>query len=173
MSLTNFTLSAHIVILRRLRMELSVMLIFNIWWLLTISRAKILKVKFLNCQKLLLSNNFFKLYSLLGCCIKSQVVLPLAFCARMRLKWSAVDVLASMQGEEGEGGKEVGRLSPLSHISAHKSPCPPHCQLCYSAFLEIFHGSGNFGSHTSADNLARRWTAILQTCQICQIGKSK
>ena len=41
-------------------------------------------------------------------------------------------------GEEGEGGKEVGRLSPLSHISPHKSPCPPHCQLCYSTFLGNF-----------------------------------
>ena len=40
--------------------------------------------------------------------------------------------------DAGEGGEE---LSSMSHISAHKSPCPPHCQLCYSTFLGNFRHS--------------------------------
>ena len=36
------------------------------------------------------------------------------------------------------GERRVGELSPMSHISAHKSPCPPHCQLCYSTLFRYF-----------------------------------
>ena len=70
MSLTNFTLSAHIVILRRLRMELSVMLIFHIWWLLTISKAESgsSTARSYYCQIIV-----FKVYSLLSCCIRRGV----------------------------------------------------------------------------------------------------
>ena len=46
---------------------------------------------------------------------------------------------AGRGGGVGEGGeRRVGELSPMSHISAHKSPCPPHCQLCYSTLLRYF-----------------------------------
>ena len=41
-------------------------------------------------------------------------------------------------GRGGGGERRVGELSPMSHISAHKSPCPPHCQLCYSTLFRNF-----------------------------------
>ena len=63
---------------------------------------------------------------------------------RSALEWCSSEApwmfkLRCWEGGGGEGGeRRVGELSPMSHISAHKSPCPPHCQLCYSTLFRNF-----------------------------------
>ena len=102
---------------------------------------------------------FFKLYSLLSCCIRRGV----SSCF-------AVGVLRSNEAEVkrrgcssfnagggGGGGKGGGcLLCPTYLLISHRVHLIVNYVIRHFSKFFAIHGAGNFGSHTSADNLARR-----------------